>query len=172
MRRFILAFTAGALALGIVAGPVAAKQPAESPSIVEFAIAANTSGAYAGQFDTLIFALGAADPVVIETLSGKGQFTVFAPTDDAFAKLPADVLAAVVADQELLTDILLYHVAKGERYAADVVASDQIRMLNGDFADVEVNDMGAYIDGAKIIVTDLDTPTNGIIHAVDTVLLP
>lgn len=172
MRRLILALTAGALAIGILAGPVAAKQAAKAPSIVDVAIAANTSGPYAGQFDTLIAALQAADPAVLQTLSGKGQYTVFAPTDDAFAKLPAGVLDAVLADKAALTNILLYHVAKGERYAADVVDSTQIRMLNGEFAKVTLSGGSAFIDGAKIIVTDIDAPSNGIIHVIDSVMLP
>lgn len=172
MRRLILAITAGALTLGIVAGPVAAKQPAKTPSIVDVAIAANSSEPFAGQFDTLIAAVLAADPVVLGTLSGKGQYTVFAPTDDAFAELGLDAGNIGTLPQDALTDILLYHVAKGQRYAAAVVESDQIRMLNGDFADVTLMDGSAYIDGAQIVVTDIDAPTNGVIHAIADVMLP
>jgi len=169
MRRLITAFTAGALALGIIAGPALAKQPAKAPTIVDVAIEVNSSGPFAGAFDTLIAAVLAADPAVLQTLTSNGQYTVFAPTDDAFAAIglnPGNIGTAI--SQDALTEVLLFHVAKGERYAADVVTSSQIRMLNGDFAMVD----GATIDGANIIVTDVDAPRNGIIHAVDAVLLP
>lgn len=168
MRRLIAAFTAGALALGIIAGPALAKQPAKSPTIVDVAIEVNSSGPFAGAFDTLIAAVLAADPAVLETLTSNGQYTVFAPTDGAFAAIGLDETNIGSVPQDALTNILLFHVAKGERYAADVVTSSQIRMLNGDFAMVD----GATIDGANIIVTDVDAPRNGIIHAVDAVLLP
>lgn len=168
MRRLIAAFTAGALALGIIAGPALAKQPAKSPTIVDVAIAVNSDGPFAGSFDTLIAAVLAADPAVVTTLSSNGQYTVFAPTDAAFGDLGLDADNIGSLPQDALTNILLYHVAKGERYAADVVTSSQIRMLNGDFAMVD----GATIDGANIIVTDVDAPKNGIIHVVDAVLLP
>lgn len=168
MRRLIAAFTAGALALGIIAGPALAKQPAKSPTIVDVAIAVNSDGPFAGSFDTLIAAVLAADPAVVTTLSSNGQYTVFAPTDAAFGDLGLDADNIGSLPQDALTNILLYHVAKGERYAADVVTSSQIRMLNGDFAMVD----GATIDGANIIVTDVDAPKNGIIHVVDAVLMP
>ncbi len=168
MRRLIAAFTAGALALGIIAGPALAKQPAKTPSIVDVAIAVNSDGPFAGSFDTLIAAVLAADPAVAATLTGKGQYTVFAPTDTAFAELGLDETNVGSLPQADLTNILLYHVAKGERYAADVVSSSQIRMLNGEFAMID----GATIDGENIIVTDVDAPTNGIIHVIDGVLLP
>ena len=168
MRRLIAAFTAGALALGIIAGPALAKQPAKSPTIVDVAIAVNSDGPFAGSIDTLIAAVLAADPAVVTTLSSNGQYTVFAPTDAAFGDLGLDADNIGSLPQDALTNILLYHVAKGERYAADVVTSSQIRMLNGDFAMVD----GATIDGANIIVTDVDAPKNGIIHVVDAVLMP
>jgi uncharacterized surface protein with fasciclin (FAS1) repeats len=168
MRRFIAAFTAGALALGIVAGPALAKQPAKSPTIVDVAIAVNADGPFAGSFDTLIAAVLAADPAVATALTSNGQLTVFAPTDAAFAELGLNEGNIGGLPQDALTNILLFHVAKGERYAADVVTSSRIRMLNGDFAMVD----GATIDGANVIVPDVDAPTNGIIHVVDAVLLP
>jgi uncharacterized surface protein with fasciclin (FAS1) repeats len=168
---FIL--TAGSLAFG--AGP---KKPAKSPSIVEVAIAVNTEGPFAGQFDILIEALLAADPGVIETLSGKGQFTVFAPTDDAFVALDEELaglglsLADVVANTEYLTDVLLYHVARGRRYSEDVLDSTRIRMLDGGF---NFQDGGYLRDNlgrySQIIVTDVEA-SNGVIHAIDTVVIP
>jgi uncharacterized surface protein with fasciclin (FAS1) repeats len=157
----------------VVPGTAAAKKAAKTPSIVDVAIAVNTSGTYAGAFDTLIAAVLAADPAVVQTLTSKGQYTVFAPTDDAFAKLglnPDNIGTALPKAD--LTKILLYHVAYGRRYAADVIASDQIRMLNGVF----VFQSGGVLTDAQgrtstIIVTDV-AASNGIIHAIDTVLLP
>jgi uncharacterized surface protein with fasciclin (FAS1) repeats len=106
-----------------------------------------------------------------ETLRGEGPFTVFAPTDDAFAAAGiTDVDAAIKAlGKPTLRDIVLYHVAKGERDAGEVLGSSKIRMLNGDFA--KVDGKAGTIDGALIIVTNVPA-SNGIIHAVDAVLLP
>lgn len=115
------------LALSVVpafAGPPDRRGP-PGPSIVELAIAANgPGGAYEGVFDTLIAALLAADESVLNTLSGPGQFTVFAPTDDAFEKLLAELgltAADLLADKELVTDVLLYHVARGRRDSGSVL---------------------------------------------------
>lgn len=177
MRRLSIALLAGALAVGVIAAPVAAKQPDMSGSnIVDTAIAVNTSGPYEGLFDTLIELVVKLD--LAGPLSQRGQLTVFAPIDPAFDALfaqlgVANVDAAIAAlGKPALTDIVLYHVAKGNRDAAEVLGSKQIRMLNGDFAMV---DAGATpyptIDGAGIIVTDVPA-SNGIIHAVNGVLLP
>ena len=164
-----LVFVLGALA--VPARPALAAPP--GPSLVEVALAVNSSGPYAGQFDTLIGAVLAADPAVVNTLSGNGQFTVFAPTDDAFAALgltPANIGTAL--PQEALTDILLYHVARGRRGAVEVVAADQLRMLNGSFLQ---QSGGVLTDNqgrtARIIVTDVPAG-NGIIHVIDAVVLP
>ncbi|MDX1511659.1 MAG: fasciclin domain-containing protein [Nitriliruptorales bacterium] len=140
-------------------------RPAATPSIVDVAVSVNSDGAFAGEFDTLISLL-TQYPDLVDVLSQKGQYTVFAPTDGAFDALFAVVdPASLTSDQ--VKDVLMYHVAKGNRDAADVTSSTQIRMLNGDFAEVD----GAVIDGANIIVTDVPAD-NGVIHAVDAVLLP
>ena len=105
-------------------------------------------------------------------LSRKGQFTVFAPTNDAFGKLGLDasnVCSALPKAQ--LTNILLYHVARGARYASDVVASDRIRMLNKGFTYPSVSNGNAYINNAQITATDIRA-SNGVIHVIDTVLMP
>jgi len=174
MRRLSLALLTGALAVGIIAAPAAAKQPDMSGSnIVDTAIAVNTSGPYAGLFDTLIELVVKLD--LAGPLSQRGQLTVFAPIDPAFdalfAKLGvANVDAAIAAlGKPALANIVLYHVAKGERDAAEVLGSSQIRMLNGDFA--KVDGKAGTIDGAPIIVTNVPA-SNGIIHAVSAVLLP
>jgi uncharacterized surface protein with fasciclin (FAS1) repeats len=173
MRRLTFALLAGALAVGIVAAPAAAKQPDPGMNIVKTAIAVNSSGPYAGAFDTLIELVVKLD--LAGPLSQRGQLTVFAPTDAAFADLfgalgVADVDEAIAAlGKGTLTDIVLYHVAKGNRDAYEVLGSSKIRMLNGDFA--KVNGSAGTIDGAPIIVTDVYA-SNGIIHAVGAVLLP
>ena len=173
MRRLTLAIAAGAIAVGMIAGPVAAKQPDPGMNIVKTAQAVNASGPYAGLFDTLIELVVKLD--LAGPLSQRGQLTVFAPIDPAFDALftklgVANVDAAIAAlGKAELTDIVLYHVAKGERDATSVLGSSQVRMLNGDFA--KVNGAMGTIAGAPIIVTNVDA-SNGIIHAVGAVLLP
>jgi transforming growth factor-beta-induced protein len=169
-RIFISVILALTLATLLV---VPALSAPPGPTIVDVAIAVNSDGPYAGDFDTLIAALGAANPAVLATLSGNGQFTVFAPTDDAFAALelnPGNIGTAL--PQETLTDVLLYHVARGRRYAEDVLASDRIRTLYRGFL---FQDGGVLTDNldrdANIIVTDVEA-ANGIIHVIDAVVLP
>ena len=172
MRRLSLALLTGALAVGIVAAPAAAKQPDMSGSnIVDTAIAVNmdVKSPYFGQFDTLIKLV--VDLELVDALSARGQLTVFAPTDTAFQRLfdkltPEQEAALTPA---ILTDIVLYHVAKGERDAAEVLGSSKIRMLNGGFAMVDA--AAVTIDGAKIEFVDVPA-SNGIIHVVSDVLLP
>ena len=171
MRKaiFVAVGIVGLFALGI-ALPVAAMPP--GPNLVEVAIAVNSEGPYAGMFDTLIAAVLAADPAVIKTLTGNGQYTVFAPTDDAFGKLGLNPDNVKDLGKAKLTDILLYHVKKGRVYAEDVVMKDQIRTMYGSFV---------YVDGtvltdalgrtSNIIVTDVEA-SNGVIHVIDTVILP
>jgi len=122
----------------------------------------------AGSFNTLAKALNQAG--LIETLKGDGPFTVFAPTDEAFAKVPADELSAILADKELLTSILTYHVVGGEVMAADVVKLDAATSLQGGDLAISTDD-GVSINNAKVIKADIKT-SNGIIHVIDTVLVP
>ncbi|MHC4396589.1 MAG: fasciclin domain-containing protein [Planctomycetota bacterium] len=142
------------------------------PTIVDVAIAINSKDDYAGQFDTLIAAILAADPIVVETLDGNGQFTVFAPTDDAFEALDINPDNVGDLDQEFLTDVLLYHVSRGRRDAETVLDSKRIRMLKSGFL---MQAEGILTDNlgreATIIVTDVEA-ANGIIHAIDRVVLP
>jgi uncharacterized surface protein with fasciclin (FAS1) repeats len=168
LRRLVLAVTAAALTLGLVAGPVAAKT-AKPGSIVDIAVAA--SQANPGEFKTLVAAVLAADPAVLATLSKQRQLTVFAPTDAAFAKLGLDAGSIDTLPKATLTQILLYHVAPGARDAADVTASDRIRTLQRGFLDVTVNGNGAFVNESKIVAVDIRA-SNGIIHVIDTVLLP
>jgi len=165
---FLVAFAL--ICVLVTAVPALAAPP--GPTIVDVAIAVNSEGDYAGYFDTLIAGVLAADPAVLETLSGNGQYTVFAPTDDAFAALDLDESNIAELDQGFLTEVLLYHVAHGRRYAESVVESDRIRTLSKDFL---YQDGGVLTDNlgreATIIVTDVEA-ANGIIHVIDTVVLP
>jgi uncharacterized surface protein with fasciclin (FAS1) repeats len=123
-----------------------------------------------GRFSTLVTALGAAG--LVDTLNGEGQFTVFAPTNAAFAALPAGTLDAVLADQDLLTTILLYHVVGGKALASDVVNQTSLNMLAGGSVTVEVRDGAVYLnDTVRIVTTDIEA-TNGVIHVINAVLLP
>jgi uncharacterized surface protein with fasciclin (FAS1) repeats len=167
MRRIALAVTAAALAIGVVAAPAAART-APPANIVDTALAVN---AQTGEFSTLIAAVLAADPAVLNTLTKQRQLTVFAPTDAAFAKLGLDASNVGSLPQGALTQILLYHVAPGSRDAADVVDSSRIRTLEGGFLKVSLSNGSAYVNDSKIIATDIPT-TNGIIHVIDSVLLP
>lgn len=106
-----------------------------------------------------------------ETLAGEGTFTVFAPTDDAFAALPAGTVEALLGDIPALTNILLYHVSGSEFPAAEVVEQDFIQSLAGQDINVVVTDEGAFVNGAQIIVTDIEA-SNGVVHVIDSVLLP
>ena len=159
---------------GLAFSPVASAKGPKGPTIVDVAIAINADGPFAGQFDTLITAVLAADPIVLDTLSGNGKLTVFAPTDDAFAALGFDPSNVGDLPTSFLTQVLVYHVARGERTAADVVPAERIRMLGGGFLFKEsgsttlVDNLGR---NANIIVTDVKA-ANGVIHAIDAVVLP
>lgn len=122
----------------------------------------------AGSFNTLATALTEAG--LVETLKGEGPFTVFAPTDEAFAKIPADQLKAILADKELLTSILTYHVVAGKVTAADVMKLDSATTVQGTDVAVSTTD-GVMINASKVVTADIMT-SNGIIHVIDTVLIP
>lgn len=170
MRRVVLYLCLSVFGVVSMAGTAAAGPKGDT--IVDVVIQANSSGPYAGLFDTLIAALQAADPGVLATLSGNGQHTVFGPTDDAFSNLGLDAGNIGTVPQSTLTDILLYHVANGRRYASDVTTSSQIRTLYREF----INVSGAQLTDtqgrtANIIVTDVEA-ANGVIHVIDEVVLP
>jgi len=133
----------------------------EEMDIIEVATAA-------GSFNTLATALTEAG--LVDTLKGEGPFTVFAPTDEAFAKIPADDLNAILADKELLTSILTYHVVSGEVMAADVAALESAETLQGQTLQIE-SASGVMINDANVIQTDIGA-SNGVIHVIDTVLIP
>ena len=137
-------------------------EEAEPMTIVDIAVGD-------GRFETLVAALQAAE--LVETLQGDGPFTVFAPTDDAFAALPEGTVEALLEDIPTLTDILLYHVAAGEVAAADVVEMNYATMVNGNQVLITVNDEGVFVNEAQVIITDI-MADNGIIHVLDAVILP
>jgi uncharacterized surface protein with fasciclin (FAS1) repeats len=106
----------------------------------------------------------------VETLKGKGPFTVFAPTDEAFAKLPAGTVEGLLKDKAKLTQILTFHVVAGQQKASEVVAAKQFTSLQGKALTVDTkNDV--KVGGANVSATDIMT-TNGVIHVIDTVLIP
>ncbi len=123
----------------------------------------------AGSFSTLVTAVQAAG--LVETLKSEGPFTVFAPTDEAFAAIPAADLEALLADKEKLTAVLTYHVVPGKVLAADVVGLDSATTVQGSDIDIKVVDGGVRIDGANVVTTDIET-SNGVIHVIDAVILP
>lgn len=150
------------------ATPVPAEEPvaeaaAPTADIVDTAIAA-------GSFNTLVAAVQAAG--LVDALKGDGPFTVFAPTDDAFAKLPQETIDALLADPTGdLTQILLYHVISGKVMAADLSDGLTASTLQGGDVTFSLSDAGAMINDANIIATDIET-TNGVIHVIDSVILP
>ncbi len=140
--------------------PDATPEALQPQTIVDVAVAD-------GRFTTLVAALQAAN--LVETLSGVGPFTVFAPTDDAFAKLPAGTVDALLADIPALTDILLYHVVPGELLADDVVLLDKAETLLGENVMIKVQDGNVFINDSLVVITNI-VADNGVIHVIDTVL--
>jgi uncharacterized surface protein with fasciclin (FAS1) repeats len=122
----------------------------------------------AGSFSTLVKAVQAAG--LVETLKGEGPFTVFAPTDEAFAKIPADTINAVLADKEKLTAILTYHVVAGKVMASDVVNLTSATTVQGGEIRISA-DNGVRVNDANVIQTDI-VCDNGVIHVIDSVIMP
>lgn len=122
----------------------------------------------AGQFTTLVAAVKAAG--LVETLSGKGPFTVFAPNDAAFAKLPKGTVEGLLKDKAKLTAVLTYHVISGKVMAKDVMKMKSAKTLQGGSLTIDTSD-GVKVDGAKVIQADIEV-SNGVCHVIDTVLMP
>lgn len=168
--KVVAVIMTGVLAVALSAAEAGPK----GDNIVEVAQALNsdTNSPYYGVFDTLIAAVLAADPIVFDTLTGNGQHTVFAPTDEAFAEIGQDETTVGNLPPDLLTDILLYHVVRGRRDAETVTSSRRLRTREGSFL---LQDGGVLTDNvgleSTIIVTDVPA-ANGIIHAIDAVVLP
>ena len=151
-----------ATVIGIAAGSASAY--AADKDIVDTAVAA-------GQFKTLTAALTAAG--LVDTLKGPGPFTVFAPTDAAFAKLPAGTVDTLLKPESKakLTAILTYHVVAGKVMAADVAKLKEAKTVNGAMVAVKVDGGNVMINNAKVTTADIEA-SNGVIHVIDTVLLP
>ena len=122
-----------------------------------------------GNFTTLVAAVKAAG--LAETLSGPGPFTVFAPTDEAFAKLPPGTVESLLADKEALTKILTYHVVSGKVMSADVVKLAKATTLQGQEVAVSVDNGSVKINESMVVQADIEG-SNGVIHVIDTVLMP
>ena len=171
MRPLMNLALSATLLLGLSQWSVAAAAPGNEPAakaekkelkdIVDTAVAA-------GNFKTLAKALEAAD--LVTTLKGKGPFTVFAPTDEAFAKLPAGTIDALLKDLPKLKAILTYHVVAGKVTAKQVVKLKSAKTVNGAALTINAK-AGVKVNGATVTTADIEA-SNGVIHVVDTVLLP
>ena len=175
MKRFTSILTAAALVLFLGAAAHAggcgsshkadrtsAKAEAQSKDIIETAMA-NES------FSTLVAAVKAAG--LVDILRGDGPFTVFAPTDEAFAQLPEGTLESLLADKAKLTAVLTYHVVSADVRAADVAKLDKAKTVNGQEVRIKTSDDAVMIDDAKVILADIEC-SNGTIHVIDSVILP
>ena len=164
MTRTLMAATVLGLAAGfgsLGTGPSAAADETKK-DVVDTAVAAD-------QFKTLVTAVKAAE--LVETLKGEGPFTVFAPTDEAFGKVPKDTLEALLKDKKALTSVLTYHVVSGKVMAADVVKLTSAKTVQGQELKIAVKDGKVTVNGANVVKTDI-VCKNGVIHVIDAVLLP
>ena len=165
MRKSVkLVSLAAAIALALSLGTFARPKPAATKDIVDTAVAA-------GSFKTLAAALQAAG--LIDTLKSKGPFTVFAPTDEAFAKLPAGTVEDLLKPENKakLVAILTYHVVPGKVLAAQVTKMTSAKTVNGESLTISVNNGSVMVDNAKVVKTDI-LCSNGVIHVIDSVVLP
>ncbi len=154
-RSLIAGAALAMLSLGAVAG-----HHEKKADIVDTAVSA-------GSFNTLVTAIKAAG--LVDTLKGDGPFTVFAPTDEAFAKLPAGTLDALLADKEKLTKVLTYHVVAGKVMSGDVKPG-KVKTVQGQALTLSTSG-GVKVDNAKVVKADI-AASNGVIHVIDTVVLP
>lgn len=178
MKRLMLFALVAMLALAACA-PAATPAPTAAPTNTPMPMPTNTPAPQTivdiavadGRFTTLVAAVQAAG--LVETLAGEGPFTVFAPTDEAFAKLPAGTIEELLKpeNKQQLTDILLYHVVPGKVMAADVVKLSEAETALGEKVSIKVEDGKVFINDAQVILTDIEA-SNGVIHVIDTVILP
>jgi uncharacterized surface protein with fasciclin (FAS1) repeats len=165
-RRRSAASVVAAVAVGALASAPSGASPAApataKSNIVETAVAA-------GNFDTLVSLV--KDAGLAETLSAKGPYTVFAPTDAAFKKVPKKTLNALGKDKAMLKSVLLYHVAEGRLPAKRVIKRSSIKTLNGQRVRVRVARGNVFVNKSKVVTADVRA-SNGIIHAVNRVLIP
>ena len=150
------------LAAAVFAAATATPASAQPKDIVDTAVAA-------GSFSTLVSLVQAAG--LEETLRGEGPFTVFAPTDEAFAAVPADTLASLQASTEVLSNVLLYHVVPGRVTAADAAGVDSATSAQGQAIAITHENGGVQVNGANVVTADV-AASNGVIHVIDQVILP
>ena len=164
LKKTFAFVTVAAVVLTVAASGRTAVRAAETQDVVDTAIAA-------GSFKTLAKALDAAG--LVTTLKGAGPFTVFAPTDEAFAKLPGGTLETLLKpeNKEKLRRILTYHVVAGKVMASDVVKLQSARAVSGDTITVKVEDGVVHVDNATVTSSDI-LASNGVIHVIDSVILP
>lgn len=164
----MLSFSGVVLATALVSAPSVVPAQA-APDAGRKDIVAVAVGA--GQFNTLVAAIKAAG--LVETLQGAGPFTVFAPSDAAFAKLPKATIDALLADKDKLTALLTYHVLPGKVTAADVVSmgGGSPATVNGAPVTITIRDGKVYVDAAQVTKADIQA-SNGVIHVIDTVIMP
>jgi uncharacterized surface protein with fasciclin (FAS1) repeats len=160
-RKFIALAVVAALSLSVIA-PAVSANPAAKRNIVQTAVAA-------GQFKTLTKLVKEAG--LAGALQARGPYTVFAPTDAAFAKVPKSTLAALAKNKAKLRAVLLYHVAKGKLTAAKVVKLDSVKTLNGQSLKVGVSHGRVTVGGARVTKADIGA-SNGVIHVINKVLIP
>jgi len=178
MKRFFMFTLLATLVLGACA-PIAtpmptaetASLPEPEPTVVSLPKTIVDIAIEDGRFTTLVAAVQAAD--LVDTLQGEGPFTVFAPTDDAFAKLPKGTLEDLLKpeNKQMLTDILLYHVVAGKVMASDVSALTEAMTVLGKNVAVKVESGKVFINDAEVVISDIEA-SNGVIHVIDTVILP
>ncbi|MGO4894644.1 fasciclin domain-containing protein [Flavobacterium sp. W21_SRS_FM6] len=166
MKSTLLKFiSASVVSLSLIAAPAIAGHHDEAKMDIVETAASNSS------FTTLVAAVKAAG--LVDTLQGAGPFTVFAPTNEAFAKLPAGTVEDLLKpeNKDKLVAVLTYHVVAGEVYAKDVVKLTQAKTVQGGNVMIKASDAGVMLNNANVVQTDLKTK-NGVIHVIDTVLLP
>lgn len=159
--NFLASSLAALSAVAVLAGSTTAADSA-TKDIVDTAVAA-------GSFQTLVKAVQAAD--LVATLKSPGPFTVFAPTDEAFAALPKEKLEALLKDKAALTAVLTYHVVPGKVPAADVVKVSSVKTVQGQPLSISTKGNEVHVNGAKVVKADIPC-TNGVIHVIDSVVLP
>ncbi len=171
VRSFLAASTLSLLALAACGGGAATEPGVASPTSANAKSDIIDTAVGAGSFKTLAAALKAAD--LIDTLKGPGPFTVFAPTDEAFAKLPAGTVEGLLKpeNKEKLKGILTFHVVAGHVGSSDVVKLKSAKTVQGSEVSINTDGGNVMINGAKVTKADIEC-SNGVIHVIDTVILP
>ena len=183
MSRFPIRLAAGLAAITLTVAACSSDDPKADATPAKSTEKTTTTAPAASTTDQTIVEIASAEPDfstlvtavttagLVDTLSGEGPFTVFAPTNAAFAKIPADQLNAILADKDQLSAILTYHVLPAAVMSTDLQPSQQVATVQGDTVDIQVGASGATINGCNIVTTDIEA-SNGVIHVIDCVLTP